>query len=184
MRTWSRNMSQFFPAVGLLVASLVFGWLVSPALAGPAGKGTKPEPQRLSNAQLREGLTTLQATKKMLQSADHDYGGHRVAAIKAIDAAEHQLRLALKSQHKGKAVSGKAVNKTGKIGKGNGKNREPQNISNLQLADAIVILERTRLLLEKADHDYGGHRAAAVRDLGVAIQQLKAALRFEKKVKG
>jgi hypothetical protein len=163
----------------LVLAGFIAGCLASPAEAAP-GQGKKREPQSVSNAQLREGLNVLQATKKMLQGADHDYGGHRVAAIKAIDAAEHQLRLALRSQHKGK----NAIGKTGKIGTGKGRQPEPQNISNLQLADAIGILVQTRTLLEKADHDYGGHRVAAVRDIGAAIQQLKTALKYEKKTKG
>jgi hypothetical protein len=179
MRTCYPNTGQIVSAAGLLLAGLILVCLASPAKAVPPGKGLKREPQQLSNAQLREALYVLQATKKMLRSADHDYGGHRVAAIKEIDAAEHQLKLALRSQHPGKTPGGK----TGKPGAGHGKGREPQNISNLQLADAIVILEQTRILLEKADHDYGGHRAAAVRDLGAAVQQLKIALRFEKKTK-
>lgn len=164
-------------ASGLLFAGLALGCL-TPASAGPSNQ-LKREPQRVSNAQLREGVHVLQATKKMLQSADHDYGGHRVAAIKAIGAAEHHLTLALRSQQKNTAPSGK----TKTPGAGRGKEPEPQNISNLQLADAIVILERTRTLLEKADHDYGGHRAAAVHDLGGTIKQLKVALKYEKKVK-
>jgi hypothetical protein len=180
MRTWYPNTRKSASAAGLFLAGLILVFLASPALAVPPGKGSKREPQRLSNTQLREALSVLRATKKILQSADHDYGGHRVAAVKEIDAAEHQLRLALRSQHKGRLSGGTA----GKPGMGRGKGREPQNISNLQLADAIVILEQTRTLLEKADHDYGGHRAAAVRDLGGAIQQLRIALRFEKKTKG
>ena len=164
-------------ASGLLFAGLALSCLTTSASADPGNKQPKREPQQVSNAQLREGLHVLQATKKMLQGADHDYGGHRVAAVKVIDAAEHQLTLALRSQHKRAAPGGKV----GGAGAGRGKQREPQNISNLQLADAIVILERTRTVLEKADHDYGGHRVAAVRDLGGAIKQLKVALKYEKK---
>lgn len=182
MRTCYRTTGKIISAAGLLVTGLMLVGLASPATAGP-GRGLKREPQQLSNAQLREGLHVLQATKKMLQGADYDYGGHRAAAMKAIDAAERQLRVALHSQHKGRTSSGKIGVKTGKFGTGRGRQREPQAISNLQLADAIVILEQTRVLLAKADHDYGGHRAAAERDLGVAIQQLKIALRFEKKRK-
>lgn len=174
-----QNAGKVFSAVKPLLAGLIVICLASP---GPAARGqaTKREPQKVSNAQLREGLHVLQATKKMLQGADHDYGGHRVEAIKAIDAAEHQLQLALRSQHKGKGAGAK----TEKSRTGKGKQPEPQKISNLQLADAIVILVRTRELLQKADHDYGGHRAAAVRDIGVAIKQLKTALKYEKKTKG
>jgi hypothetical protein len=151
-----------------LAAGFVLSLLPSVADAKP-----KREPQRVSNAQLREAIHVLQATKKTLEGADHDYGGHRVDAIKAINAAEHQLRLALGSQHKGK--------KPGKPGGKGGKGNEPQNISNLQLAEAIPVLQRTIGLLEQANHDYGGHREQAIKDIHVAIRQLKRALEFEKK---
>ncbi len=179
MRSYRLNMVRSISVARLLLAGLILVCLVSPALAVPPGKGARREPQRLSNAQLREAVYVLQATKKMLQSADHDYGGHRVTAIREINAAEQQLRLALRSQHGGRTLGGK----TGRPGARAGRGREPQAISNLQLADAIGILEQTRVLLQNADHDYGGHRAAAVRDLGGAIQQLKIALRFETKRK-
>jgi hypothetical protein len=160
-------------ASGLLAAGLALGCLAAPAAATAAPK-PKREPQHVSNLQLRESLNVLQATKKILQGADHDYGGHRVDAVKAIGAAEHQLRLALQSQHK--------RTKPSRTGVG-GKQPEPQAISNLQLADSIRILSQTRTLLEKADRDYGGHRVAAVRDLGGAIHQLQAALKFERRTK-
>jgi len=179
MRSCPLNTIKSISVARLLLAGLILVCLASPTLAVPPGKALKREPQRLSKAQLRQALHVLQATKKMLQSADHDYGGHRVAAIREINAAEQQLRLALRSQHRGRPPGGK----TGKLGAGAGRGREPQAISNLQLADAIVILEQTRLLLQNADHDYGGHRAAAVRDLGGAVEQLKIALRFEKRRK-
>jgi hypothetical protein len=152
----------------LLVAALALASLTRSAEAAPA----KPrrEPQRVSNAQLREAIHVLQLTKKTLEGADHDYGGHRAKAVKAIGAAEHQLRLALGSQHQGKKPGGKG-------GKGN----EPQNISNVQLAEAIPIMQRTVALMEKANHDYCGHREQAIKDVNIAIHQLKAALEFEKK---
>jgi hypothetical protein len=165
---------------GLFLAGLVLMSLPPLAEASPR-RAPKREPQRVSNAQLHEALHVLQVTKKTLQGADHDYGGHRVEAIKAIGASEHQLKLALQTQAKPGKPGGKTGDKPGRPGKGGGKQPEPQDISNLQLAEAIPILQRTRVFLEKADHDYGGHRAAAVRDLGAAIHQLKLALEFEKK---
>ncbi|MHB1422297.1 MAG: hypothetical protein ACYC3I_03685 [Gemmataceae bacterium] len=184
MRTCSRNAGRVFSAVGLLLSGLLLACSASPAQVAGPGQGTKRESQNVSNNQLREGLHTLQATKTMLQSADHDYGGHRVAAIKAIDAAEHQLRLALRSQQKGKNAVARTVGKTGKPGPRRGNQPEPQNISNMQLADAIGTLEKTQTLLDKSKRDYGGHRVAAVRDLGAAVQQLQVALKYEKKKKG
>ena len=166
----------------LLLAGLVLMSLPTSAEAS-LRRARKREPQRVSNAQLHEALHVLQVTKKTLEGADHDYGGHRVASIKAIGAAQHQLKLALQTQTKTGKAGGKTGGKARRLGKGGGKQPEPQDISNLQLAEAIPILQRTRTFMEKADHDYGGHRAAAVRDLGGAIQQLKLALEFEKKKK-
>jgi hypothetical protein len=164
-----------FLASGLLVAGLILTCL--PASAGAAQRqAAKREPQRVSNAQLHEALRVLQATKKTLEDADHDYGGHRVAAIKAIGAAQHQLKLALGLPTKPKKPGGKPAKGLGKGGE-----PEPQNISNIQLADAIPILQKTKVFLEQANHDYHGHRAAAIRDVGAAVQQLKLALKFEKK---
>jgi hypothetical protein len=173
MGTSVPSLRRNFWGSGLLWAGTVVVILASSADARQPS-GAKQESQKASNAQLREGLQVLQTTKKVLEGADHDYGGHRVDAIKAIRAAEHQLRLALSAQHK--RTPGGAKNGTG----GQAKQPEAQNVSNLQLANAIGILQQTQTLLEKANHDYGGHKAAAIRDLSVAIQQLKTALRFEK----
>src|SRR5690348_3810730 len=93
-------------ASGLVLAGLILGCLAAPASAARL-RGPKREPQQLSNAQLREAHQVLQATKVMLESADHDYGGHRVQAIKAVSAAEQQLRLALESQNRGRKAVGK-----------------------------------------------------------------------------
>ena len=65
----------------------------------------------------------------------------------------------------------------------------PQNQSNMELAQAIHMLQSIKKTLEGADHDYGGHRAAAVRDIGQAEKQLRealheAALRFAVPVAG
>ncbi len=168
-----------FAGFSLLCAGLVAASVAESANAGPATKG-KREPQHASNVQLLQGLHALQATKRTLESADHDYGGHRVNAVKAITAAEHQLKLALATEHKRPAGAGAVGTPARRAGKG-GKRPEAQNVSNLQLAEGIRIIERTRATLEKGDRDYGGHLVAAIRDLGVAEQQLKLALKFEKR---
>jgi hypothetical protein len=41
-------------------------------------------------------ITELQEARKELQTAAHDFGGHRLDAIRAIDNAIKQLRLAEK----------------------------------------------------------------------------------------
>ena len=43
---------------------------------------------------IKGALVELAEARKELQTAAHDFGGHRVEAIRAIDAAVKQLRLA------------------------------------------------------------------------------------------
>jgi hypothetical protein len=64
-------------------------------------------------------------------------------------------------------------------GRSGKKQREPQAVSNSQLSEAIAVLEQTEAVLKGADHDYGGHRAATVKAVHHAIDQLKKALAYE-----
>jgi hypothetical protein len=52
-------------------------------------------PARLEpHPHIRSAITELQSAREELRTAAHDFGGHRVDAIKAIDGALKQLRLA------------------------------------------------------------------------------------------
>ncbi len=53
---------------------------------------------------------------------------------------------------------------------------EPQKKSNAQLAGALRALKASHAMLAKGDHDYGGHRKNAERDVGKAEKSLDAAL--------
>lgn len=46
--------------------------------------------------QINAAIRALEAARLHLQGAAHDFGGHRVKAIRAIDGALVQLKLALK----------------------------------------------------------------------------------------
>ncbi len=45
---------------------------------------------------IRRALDALRAARNDLEHADHDFGGHRVEAMEAIDRATEQLALALR----------------------------------------------------------------------------------------
>ena len=179
LNRWMKRLVSFL-VEGALLAGVGLAVGLSGSASAAPNPPQQPEAQKLSNAQLVQGLRVLRATKALLEGADHDYGGHRVDAIKAIGAAHHQLRLALESQQKGKKPGAPGA-KGGKSGKKGGTEPEPQPISDAQLADAIGTLQQTVAFLKKADHDYGGHRVQAIKDLGVAIEQLQTALKFVKK---
>jgi hypothetical protein len=67
----------------LLVAGIVASLAFTPATIEP-------------HPHLAAAITELVAARKELQTAAHDFGGHRVEAIAAIDNALKQLRLAQK----------------------------------------------------------------------------------------
>jgi hypothetical protein len=170
----ARSVRNILVASGLLIG---LGGAESAARAaqGKPAAQVKKEAQKVSNAQLVQAMHILNSVKFTLEKADHDYGGHRVAALRDVKAAHHQLNLALHHHHKkGKPP---AVVKGAKPAT----QPEPQALSDKQLADSIPVLEQTIVFLNNANHDYGGHRANAVRDLHAAIKQLKLALKYRQK---
>jgi hypothetical protein len=58
----------------------------------PASPATMPEP----HPEIREAIGALRNARAHLEHAAHDFGGHRVEAIKAIDESLHQLQDCLK----------------------------------------------------------------------------------------
>ncbi len=97
--------------VGLLaVASLLLAFALlssTPAAphkanapAAPAANGLPATPAAATPAEphpeIREALGALRRAKEHMEHAAHDFGGHRVEALKATDEAIRQLELCLK----------------------------------------------------------------------------------------
>jgi hypothetical protein len=93
----------------LTVASLllVFAFMAStPAAPNKANAPAVPEAKALPagatataaepHPEIREALGALRHAKEHMEHAAHDFGGHRVEAIRATDAAIRQLELCLK----------------------------------------------------------------------------------------
>jgi hypothetical protein len=60
--------------------------------AAPAANASAPE----KHPEIRDALNSLHHAKEHLEHAAHDFGGHRVDAIRAIDEAQRQLEICLK----------------------------------------------------------------------------------------
>lgn len=60
----------------------------------------KPAAAHEHHPEIRRAIHALGLAKADLQKADHDFGGHRVAALKACDEAIAQLKLALQYDKK------------------------------------------------------------------------------------
>jgi hypothetical protein len=50
-----------------------------------------PAAARESHPEIREAIASLRRAKEHMEHAAHDFGGHRVEAIRATDVAIHQL---------------------------------------------------------------------------------------------
>lgn len=56
---------------------------------------SSPSPAAGKHPQIEAALRALAGAKDHLEHAAHDFGGHRVDAIRAIDEADRQLRICL-----------------------------------------------------------------------------------------
>jgi hypothetical protein len=56
---------------------------------------SSPSPAAGRHPQIHAAIDALERAKMHLEEAAHDFGGHRVEAIHAIDEAENQLRICL-----------------------------------------------------------------------------------------
>ncbi len=79
------NMKKFVAAVLVSAGMLPFAFV--PNLHAEPGRERHPE--------LHHALHALEVAKNRMQRANHDFGGHRDAALRACDVAIEQLQLAL-----------------------------------------------------------------------------------------
>jgi hypothetical protein len=91
----------------LSVLTLTAGLLtMSPTLMSAAGAPpAAPNPQVLKGSQeqhphIRAALRELREARRELETAAHDFGGHRKEAIEAVDNAIKQLQQALQYDRK------------------------------------------------------------------------------------
>ncbi len=116
----------------------------TPPMQNANADGAAPPLIRLAGGEVE----TLRTAYAILAVADHDYKGHRVAAMKAINAACKLL---------GTDISGE------------GKGKEKQTISDAQLQQVLGILQQVRGSL-------AGTQPRVVKHLDVAINQINIAL--------
>jgi hypothetical protein len=168
-------------AAGLALAALFLG--LASAQANPPRTAQPQKPARgEKHPHIYKALRELRAARATLESAAHDYGGHRVTAIGDIDQAIVQLDLALRADPgpaRKNPASGASKPPTapvaGKGTAGKGTERHPH------IYKALRELKVAKVNLEEAARDYKGHRVAALRDVDHAINQLHDALRFDRK---
>ena len=95
----SRTIASLLPAAALLLTMALPAVAANPKPAPNPAPAAKPAPAPVppeKHPQIHEALESLRNSKEHLEDAAHDFGGHRVEAIKAIDEAIRQLEICLK----------------------------------------------------------------------------------------
>ena len=133
----SIGMKTLFQAAALAA----MGALMTLAL-GLAAVQSKAAPQSVA---VTQAATPLQEAYALLKVADHDYKGHRVKAMKQIEAALGELGGKISSQ---------------------GRNHEPQGTSDAQLRAAQGLLEQARAGLSGKALK---HVQAAISQISIAL---------------
>jgi hypothetical protein len=79
----------FSAAIGGTKASAA----AAPAVVAPAAAVAMPAPP--PHPHIHEGLEAMRSAKHHLESADHDFDGHRAKAIEHLDMAIHEAEICM-----------------------------------------------------------------------------------------
>jgi hypothetical protein len=95
----TRKFSSILPAAALVLSLAMPAAAATPKASGAPAATAKAAPAAPAppekRPQIRAALESLRNSKQHLEHAAHDFGGHRVEAIKAIEEAIHQLEICL-----------------------------------------------------------------------------------------
>jgi hypothetical protein len=83
-----------------LLASLVLGAPALLAVSASSALASQQPKKKERHPHIRAAIHELREAKKELETAEHDFGGHRVEAIEAINVALKQLEKALQYSRK------------------------------------------------------------------------------------
>jgi hypothetical protein len=131
---------------------------------------------------LARAAHVLKRAIEVLEKAEHDFGGHREAALQACRQAEKQLWDAhdFERQHEngGKKVTAPAVQPPVTTSVPSKEGQKEERGEHPRLARAVEEIDKAIAYLQNAPHDFGGHRVDAIKDCETAKTQLQEALAY------
>ncbi|HEV3440879.1 MAG TPA: hypothetical protein VG122_26225 [Gemmata sp.] len=143
----------------------LFGCFAIVAWLTPATRGAEGP----KHPHMHHALYELAETRKELKEANHDFGGHREKALKAVDEAIIQMEKALEGagdKYVARVVEAEVYKKY---------EFHPH------LHHALHELREAHHELKEAKHDFGGHREKTIEKVDHAIKQLELALKYARK---
>lgn len=136
-----------------------------------AGQNNRQDP---SDALMRRAAKEIEKAHDLLGRALPIYHGHRVSAMQDCRDAEKEIAQGLRFDRRNdNTAAGAKVNDGESADK---YSKEQVQRSNALLKKAGEILVHAKGELQKGANEYGGHRAAAIKEVDSAIAQIKLAL--------
>lgn len=149
-----RNIKWQVATVAVLALGLVLTPVANASFLPTKVKTAKPATPAQNHGEL---LTALHQAKTLLDTAIHDYDGHRAKAVGEVHHAIHELS----QHHKGTAPKAAATATTTPV--------ETQAQSDMQLKQALQILSEVGGNIPKT-HKAVGHVQTAIEELNVALK--------------
>lgn len=140
-----------------IAAALALGLLTAAANAAP-----------VHHSHVEHALHELRDARTQLKEAKHDFGGHRIAALKAVEDAIVTLdKIVAHPHHKTHATAS---------GYKAGTHTHPSHLHH-----ALHEVKEARHELKESKHDFGGLKERALLDMNFAIEQLELVVKHHKK---
>ena len=123
-----------------------------------AGLTPVAEARFRDHPKLESAHDSLKEAKEYLEAASHNFHGHREAAVRAIDAAMHQVRLCAEEPERRDSIGPRAL------------------ADHPKLRRAKEQVKEARDYLFEAKHDFHGHKSEAIKALDAAIHHINVCL--------
>jgi hypothetical protein len=153
-------------AVTLMFTFTMGGFSTSTAAASAGSAAGAYERHPL----IRKALAALQLAAADLEDASHDFCGHRVDALQAVEVAIDQLGLAIACDPKPASAQAISYQNPSSFAAASTRERHPD------IRKAIAALHLAADDLSDASHDFCGHRVDALAATEGAIYELGLAL--------
>jgi len=126
---------------------------------------------------VHRAIRALEAAKAYMEGASHDFCGHRVTALAESNVALNELGLAIICDKRRDKSTGRTIEMPSASS-----TRAPGVVPERHplIRQAISALEAAKRDLQRAAHDYCGHRVDALDAVNRALTQLKLALDCDK----
>jgi hypothetical protein len=165
----------------IAVAVLAALFLQSPAAHSQIQRTPSAPPMTYQGGErhptIHRAINALEEAKAYIESAAHDFCGHRAAALAESNLALNQLGLAIACDKRRHSSSGQRPGIAGAsapFSAGLCRERHPV------IRQAISALQAARHDFQGAAHDYCGHRIEALEAVNRTLTQLKLALDCDK----